>query len=88
MEQIDELKIILREHDIPFFQDHELAYYLYKNKDDLNATVYECALIKAEDSSLSVSGLQLPDTSAYFRRLATRYRPNNSGVLNLKGESQ
>lgn len=85
MEKIDELKIVLREHDIPFFLDHELAYYLKKNKYDLNSAVYECAMIKAENSSLSVSGLQLPDSSAYFRRLAIRYRPNNSGVL--KGDS-
>lgn len=81
MDYITELRLILREKDIPFFELIELEYYYQKNHGDLRATVYECALIKAEDTSLSVSGLDLPDTSQYFRRLAARYRPYNSGVL-------
>lgn len=78
---IDELKIILREKDIPFFSDEELLFYLAENNNDFKATAYQCLNIKAENTALSVSGLSTADTSQYFRRLAARYRPYNSGVL-------
>lgn len=80
IEALKELKIILREKDCPFFEDEELEYYLSKNN-TVEATAYQCLIIKAEDTSLSVSGLSCADTSSYFRRLAQRYRPNNSGIL-------
>jgi len=38
-------------------------------------------LVKAEDTTLSISGISAADTSAYFRRLASKYRPSNSGTL-------
>lgn len=76
------MKRVLRESDIPFFtNDDDLDFYFAKNNNDFNATVYECLLIKAENTSLSISGLTSSDTSAYFRRMASRYRPNHSGVL-------
>lgn len=78
---IDELKIILREKEIPFFEDEDLMYYLEKNENDINKTAYECLLMKAEDTSLNVSGLTVGDSSQYFRRLANKYRPNNSGII-------
>lgn len=81
MTAIEELKIILREDDIPFFTDNQLEYYLSKNNEDINRTAYECLSIKAEDTSFSISGMSTGDTSKYFKRLAQRYRPNNSGVL-------
>lgn len=80
MNAIDELKIILREKDCPFFSDEELAFHLSKHP-NLEETAYHCLLIKAEDTTLSVSGLNVGDSSKYFRRLAQQYRPNNSGVL-------
>lgn len=81
MTAIDELKIVLRERDIPFFEDEELEYYLTKNNNDFERTAYQTLLIKAENTTLSISGMTTADTSAYFRRLASRYRPNNSGIL-------
>jgi hypothetical protein len=78
---IEDLKTILREDDIPFFTDEQLALYLNENAGDFKATAYQCLLIKAEDTTLSVSGLSANDSSQYFRRLAARYRPHNSGVL-------
>lgn len=77
---IDELKIMLRESECPFFSDEELAFYL-KKYSTLEATAYHCLIIKAEDTTLSVSGLNVADSSKYFRRLAQQYRPNNSCVL-------
>lgn len=79
---IDKLKVILREKDCPFFEDEELVFYLQENNNDFNATAYHCLIIKSENTTLNVSGLNCADTSQYFRRLAQRYRKNNSGILN------
>lgn len=81
MSAVDELKIILRENDCPFFTDEELEYYLKKNENDLDATAYHCLIIKSENTTLNISGMTASDTSVYFRRLASRYRKNNSGIL-------
>ena len=81
MSSLGELKIVLREEDVPFFTDEQLLFYLKENNGDYNATAYQCLLIKAEDTTLSVSGLSASDSSKYFRRIAARYRPHNSGVL-------
>lgn len=81
MSSLDDLKIVLREDDIPFFTDEQLAFYLKENGGDYNQTAYQCLLIKAEDTTLSVSGLNAADSSKYFRRLALRYRTYHSGVL-------
>lgn len=84
MTALEELKMICREDDIPFFTDAQLSYYLEKAEGDIESAAYVCLCIKAEDTTLSVSGLNTADTSKYFRRLASRYRPSNSGIL--KGE--
>lgn len=81
MSNLEELKIILRESDVPFFTDEQLEFYLKENDGDYTATAYQCLLIKAEDTTLSVSGLSAADSSKYFRRLSAKYRPYNSGVL-------
>lgn len=80
IEPIDELKILIREDACPFFGDKELAYYL-SISNNVKEAAYKCLLIKAENTTLSVSGLNAGDTSQYFRRLASQYRPNNSKVL-------
>lgn len=81
MSNLEDLKIVLREEDVPFFTDKQLEFYLRENNGDYRATAYQCLLIKAEDTTLQISGLSAADSSKYFRRLAGRYRPNNSGVL-------
>ena len=81
MNSLEDLKIVLREADIPFFSDEQLEFYLRENDGDYRATAYQCLLIKAEDTTLSVSGLSTADSSKYFRRLASKYRPHNSGIL-------
>lgn len=80
-ETLSTLKKLLREDQVPYFTDEELVFYLGQNGGDVNATAYHCLCIKAEDTTLQVSGLTLGDTSAYFRRLAQRYRPRNTGIL-------
>jgi len=81
MTAVDELKIILREKDCPFFTDEELEYYLDKNNKEIESTAYHCLIVKSEDTTLNISGMNASDTSKYFRRLAQRYKKNNSGIL-------
>lgn len=81
MGALDTLKMILREDDIPFFTDAQLNFYLEQNGGEVRGAAYQCLLIKAENTTLSISGLNTSDTSKYFRRLASQYRPFHSGVL-------
>lgn len=80
MSELDKLKIILREKDIPFFEDNELNMYLEKY-DSAEKAAYYCLIAKAQNLSLSVGGVSTPDNEKYFLRLAQKYRPNHSGVL-------
>lgn len=78
---IDRLKIVLRENDCPFFSDDELQFYLEENGNNFDSTAYQCLIIKAENTTLTLSGFETGDTSKYFRRLAQRYRKTNSRIL-------
>lgn len=81
MTDIEKIKKEIREEQSPYFEEDDFAYYLEKNQGDINATIYEMLIIKSEDSTVSVSGLNTEDTSKYFKRLASRYKTFNSGVL-------
>lgn len=84
MDIIQEIKILIREtnEEDTYFSDSELRYYLKKNNEDLEATVYELLLIKAEDDSISLpSGLKTNSSENYWLRLARKYRPNGSRTL-------
>lgn len=84
MTNLERMKMVLRENDYPFFTDEALEFYLSENKGDVNTAIYQCLCVKAEDTSISLSGLSTNDTSQYFRRLATFYRPSNTGILEVK----
>lgn len=82
MTNLEKLKMELRETSSPFFTDADLLYYLEKNNNDLNKTIYECLLLKAEDDSIALpGGLSLANNSNYWLRLARKYRPNGSRIL-------
>lgn len=81
MSKVDILKRELREEQSPYFEEEDFQYYLDKNYGNLNKTIYEMLIIKSEDSTISVSGLNTHDTSSYFKRLASRYKSFNSGTL-------
>ena len=81
MSNLKWLKQVLREKDCPFFDNEELEFYLLENGQDKHKTAYQCFVIKSEDTTLNIPGLTTGDTSKYFRRLAQRYRPSNSGQL-------
>ena len=80
-ERVNRVYKEIREEQCPYFEDGEIEYYLKKNKNDVEATIYEMLIIKSEDSSLSLSGVNTTDTSGYFKRLASRYKKFNSGEL-------
>lgn len=81
MTDIERIKKEIREEQCPYFEEDDFSYYLNKNGGNINATIYEMLIIKSEDSTISVSGLSTQDTSGYFKRLASRYKPFNSGIL-------
>ena len=81
MSKIGILKRELREEQSPYFDEEDFQYYLDKNYGNINKTIYEMLIIKSEDSTISVSGLNTHDTSNYFKRLASRYKSFNSGTL-------
>lgn len=80
-DKIARIRKEVREDQSPYFEDDDFAYYLKKNNGNVDATIYEMLIVKSEDSTISVSGLSTQDTSSYFKRLASRYRQYNSGVL-------
>ena len=82
VEKVTYIRKEIRESQSPYFEEEDFLHYLKKNNGDVNATIYEMLIIKSEDSTISVSGLSTQDTSAYFKRLASRFKPFNSGVLN------
>lgn len=81
MSTIEGISRELREEQCPYFTREDILFYLKKNGNDVEATLYEMLIIKSEDSTISVSGLNTTDTSSYFKRLASRHKKFNSGVL-------
>ena len=77
---LSKLKFILREQEMPMFTDEELQEYLAE-AESFEMALYDLLLLKSENTGLTVSGLEIEDTSSYFRRLAQTYRPHNSGTL-------
>ena len=80
-EKIAFIRKEIREAQSPYFEEDDFLHYLNKNNGDVNSTIYEMLIIKSEDSTISVSGLSTQDTSSYFKRLASRYKQFNSGIL-------
>lgn len=78
---IEQIKLIIREKDIPYFTDAEIQSYLDINNGDDKKTIYDLLLIKAENTTTNIAGLSVADSSQYFRKLALRYRPTNSKTL-------
>ena len=81
MTDIGRIKKEIREESAPYFEDDDFQYYLDKNGGNVDDTIYEMLIIKSEDSTISVSGLNTQDTSSYFKRLASRYKRFNTGIL-------
>ncbi len=78
---LDTIQREIRDNYTPYFEPDDIEYYFNKNNGNLNDTIYELLIIKSEDSTISVSGLNTTDTSAYFKRLASKFKRFNSGVL-------
>lgn len=80
-EQFTQLQIELREKDTPYYSREELEYFFNKHGGNIKNILYECLLIKAENTTLTISGMSTSDTSRYFKMLAQKYRPNHSGNI-------
>ena len=81
MEPLEELKLPSRAKQVPIFEEDGLLYQLEKAGRDVALAAYRCLLIKAENSTVQVSGLTLADTSAYWLRLAAAVRPSGSCIV-------
>lgn len=81
MTDIERIKKIIREDQMPYFTDDDINFYLDKNDNNVMQTIYELLIVKSEDTTISVAGLTTTDTSRYFKRLASRYKVFNSGIL-------
>ncbi len=81
LNSISDLKMVLRESEVQMFTNEELQWYVDKFNGNYNRAAYELLIVKSENTGVSISGMSAEDSSSYFRRLAQRYRPNNSGVL-------
>lgn len=79
-QELSHVKFILREKEMPMFSDEEIQNYIDAS-DSFELGLYELLLLKSENTGLQVSGLEINDTSSYFRRLAQSYRPHNTGEL-------
>lgn len=80
---LTKIKFILRENDMPMFSDSEIKDFV-ENSSSIDMAIYEMLLLKSENTALSISGLTTAETSGYFKRLASMYRPSNSGILGGK----
>ena len=80
---LTKIKFILRENDMPMFSDSEISDFV-ENSSSIDMAIYEMLLLKSENTTLSISGLTTAETSGYFKRLASMYRPINSGILGGK----
>lgn len=79
--ELSQLRINLREDKVPFFDNLELQRQLERANFDVDLATYRCLIIKAEECSLSVSGLSIADSSAYWLRLAAMYRPIKTTIV-------
>ena len=78
---LNEIKIKSREKQLPYFDDLEIEFWYYDCNENVNDTVYKLLILKSQDTTLSISGLSTNDTSNYFKRLASKYRRFNTGIL-------
>ena len=78
---LNEIKIKSREKQLPYFDDSEIEFWYNDRNENINDTVYKLLILKSQDTTLSISGLSTNDTSNYFKRLASKYRRFNTGIL-------
>jgi hypothetical protein len=80
---IEKMKRALREKEMPLFENEDLGFYL-EEAETLNEAIYNAAIAKSENTTLQISGMTTADMSSYFLRIASMYRPNNTGILKNK----
>ena len=87
LSSISDLKKAICEDMVQYFTDEDLQWYVDQHNGDYEAAAYHCLIVKSETTGLQISGMTTKDTSAYFLRLARRYRKRHSGILTGGGIS-
>lgn len=97
MTPLEELKFNIRETDSPYFDAAGLQQLLDRNKIgeeedgspiyDIESASYEALIIKAEDDSIKLPGLDIPSSQSYYLRLAKMYRPSAAGNMKRADET-
>lgn len=80
MTDLELLKFNLREDGSPYFTNEELQQLLDRNG-SVQAASHEGLIMKAEDDSIKLPGLDIPSSQKYYRRLAMHFRPSGTRVL-------
>lgn len=81
MTVVEQIKVILRERDAPFFTDDEIEFYLSESGGNRNKAICVMLKVKAKNTAMSMPGMSTSDTSKYFLRLAKDYEQNNTGYI-------
>lgn len=68
------LSFNLQEKSSPFFDEEDLQLLLDKNGGDINKASYEGCLLKSQNDSISLSGIDIPDNENYWLRLAKKFQ--------------
>lgn len=79
--KITQVKRLIREDMLPYFEDEDFAFYLDRNDGVVEDAAYEMLIVKSEQSNLALVGLTTQDTSDYFKRLASRFKTYNTQTL-------
>lgn len=80
---IEKMKKALRENEMPCFDNSDLEFYL-EGAETLQEAIYNAAIAKSENTTMNINGMTTADMSSYFLRIASMYRPNNTGILKDK----
>lgn len=80
MDELQWLKMAILEESYPMFSDEQLNWELSEAESKEEAA-YNCLIKKAENTGLQVTGVTVGDSTKYFKMLAQKYRPINTGNL-------
>ena len=90
MTPLEELKFNIREGSNSYFAEEELQAILDQAKTgevdgvpvyDIYDASYRALIIKAEDDSIKLPGLDIPSSQQYYLRLARLYRGSCFGTM-------
>ncbi|MGI6284038.1 N4-gp56 family major capsid protein [Caproicibacterium lactatifermentans] len=81
MTPLGQLRMLCQEDRVPYFTDEQLQFQLDIAQGDIRFAAYHCLIAKAENTTVQLSGMTIPDTSRYWLRLAAMVRPTASCII-------